>query len=174
MPRSARFVVPLLLLALPSACTDDGGDDDGYCAAQDSWNGEWAAYEDEVLAIVNTHRVSGGECDGELFGPGSPLSMDSNLRCAARNHSMDMGARDYFSHDTPEGESFVDRVDKTDYAGFPAGENIALGYPTPDAVMAGWMASPGHCKNIMNPNHTQIGIGHYGEGSYWTQVMGRE
>lgn len=163
-----------LALALVASLVGCAADEEGYCDAQESWRAEWVAYEDEVLEIVNQHRTQGATCDGEVFAPSAPLSADVDLRCAARNHSADMAIREYFSHETPDGESFSDRVAQTDYDGFAQGENIAFGYATPTEVMAGWMSSPGHCRNIMNPDHTQIGIGHYGEGLYWTQVMGRE
>jgi uncharacterized protein YkwD len=85
-----------------------------------------------------------------------------------------MARRDFFSHNTPEGENFVDRVFQTDYQGIPTGENIATGHRAPAQVMAGWMDSPGHCRNIMNRYHTELGVGFYGQGNYWVQVMGRD
>lgn len=51
-----------------------------------------------------------------------------------------------------------------------AGENIAVGYKTPEQVVAGWMNSEGHRKNILNPKFTAIGVG-YLEGGYWTQFF---
>lgn len=99
--------------------------------------------------------------------------MQAALRCAARNHSMDMGERDYFDHETPEGLGPGDRLDMAEYEGTAWGENIAWGYGTPEAVVAGWMSSDGHCSNIMAPHFTQIGVGYY-QGSYWTQTFGRE
>lgn len=59
------------------------------------------------------------------------------------------------------------------------GENIAAGYDTVSAVMDGWLASPGHCANLMNPNFTQIGVacirGSTGNayGTYWTMDLAR-
>ena len=116
----------------------------------------------------------------EIFGPESSgkttLSLhviaEAQLRCAARLHSMDMAVRGFFDHTNPDGESPWDRVDETDYTGFASGENIAAGYPDPAAVMEGWMNSPGHCSNIMNPDNDELGVGYY-EGDYWTQVMGQ-
>ncbi len=52
------------------------------------------------------------------------------------------------------------------------GENIASGQESADEVVDGWMASPGHCANIMDPNFTEIGVGYY-DGDIWTQVFGR-
>ena len=85
---------------------------------------------------------------------------------------LSLAVRGFFDHTNPDGLSPWDRVDLTDYSGNASGENIAQGYPDPAAVMAGWMASDGHCANIMNPDNTELGVGYYGDNSYWTQVMG--
>ena len=52
-----------------------------------------------------------------------------------------------------------------------AGENIAMGYPTPQSVVDGWMNSEGHRKNILNPAFTVIGVGYVSDGKYWTQMF---
>jgi len=180
----------VLALALPACGPGFGGegtsnsDSDGsgnetggsesfndYCLPQAEWDAEAVAFEDEVLTIVNARRSEGATCGGEPFGPAPPMVANAQLRCAARIHSLDMFTRDFFAHDNPDGESPWDRVDKTDYDANATGENIAKGYPTPEDVMQGWMDSPGHCSNIMNPDSNEIGIGYH--ESLWTQVMGR-
>jgi len=50
-----------------------------------------------------------------------------------------------------------------------AGENIAKGQTTPQAVMTAWMNSSGHRANILNASFTQIGVGYVASGNYWTQ-----
>ena len=50
-----------------------------------------------------------------------------------------------------------------------AGENIAMGYSTPEAVINAWMNSSGHRANILNANYTTIGVGYVADGNYWTQ-----
>ena len=72
---------------------------------------------------------------------------------------MDMGTRDYFDHYTPEGLGPGDRIDQAGYEGSAWGENIAWGYPTPEAVVAGWMNSPGHRANILRDEYTHLGVG---------------
>ena len=52
-----------------------------------------------------------------------------------------------------------------------AGENIAKGYKTPQAVVDGWMNSSGHRANILNASYTQIGVGYVANGNYWTQMF---
>ena len=64
--------------------------------------------------------------------------------------------------------------------GYPlaaGGENIAAGQRSPAQVVQGWMDSPGHCRNAMNPSFTETGLGHVevrdgNFGHYWTQKFG--
>jgi len=136
-----------------------------------------AALEDAVLVIVNQQRAAGAVCGTTTYPPALPLGMDANLRTAARAHSDDMGVNGYFSHTSLDGRTFSQRIRNAGYAASPIGENIAAGYPTPAAVMAGWMSSPGHCANIMSSGHRSVGVGYaYRAGSpygyYWTQDFG--
>ena len=86
-----------------------------------------------------------------------------------------MGAQDYFEHTSLDGREFGDRMTEAGFMGAgPWGENIAAGSATPEAVVQGWMNSPGHCANIMNPQYRVIGIGYAFDdastfGHYWTQ-----
>ena len=103
--------------------------------------------------------------------------MNASLLAAARGHSADMAINGYFSHTSLDGRTYVQRIRNAGYNGSPIGENIAAGYATPDAVMAGWMSSPGHCSNIMSSSYRSIGVGYaYRAGSpfgaYWTQDFG--
>lgn len=166
--------VTILLLSLAACGDDDGGGGGGtptsYCAPTTDWDSADVAFEDEVLSIANQRRSEGATCGGEVMPAVGPLTAESRLRCAARRHSLDMIERDFFDHTNPDGELPWDRMAKAGYADFSsAGENIAGGYPTPAAVMEGWMNSPGHCTNIMNGTFTQLGVG-YTMGM-WTQVF---
>lgn len=144
-----------------------------YCEAVADWDAAWISFELEVLNLVNQHRAAGADCGSAgSFDPAGPLTMNDALRCAARNHSLDMAVRDYFDHYSPEGDGPGVRLDLAGYAGSSWAENIAWGYATPAAVVAGWMNSPGHCANIMRPHLTETGVGYY-EGRLWTQTFGR-
>jgi uncharacterized protein YkwD len=159
------------------ACgSGDGGDDipvGAYCDPAASWDPTYADLEEQVLALVNQRRAEGADCGGAgTFAAAGALTMNGALRCAARVHSKDMADRGFFSHKNPDGDDPFDRMAKAGYTFSYAGENIAQGYPTPEAVMAGWMSSDGHCSNIMSPNYTEIGVGYY-DGAYWTQTFGR-
>jgi uncharacterized protein YkwD len=162
---------------------DDGSDHDttstdqtpenAYCETVANWDVTWADFENEVLELVNQQRAKGADCGSAgTFGPAEPLIMNAALRCAARNHSMDMGTRDYFDHYTPEEVGPSERLDQSGYSGSSWAENIARGYATPEAVVSGWMNSSGHCSNIMRAQSVETGIGYY-EGSLWTQTFGR-
>ncbi|MDI2129296.1 CAP domain-containing protein [Yinghuangia seranimata] len=124
-----------------------------------------AAYEDQVLALVNTQRGAAG-C--------APLTADPALRDLARAHSDDMADRDYFAHDTPDGKTPWNRAAAVgiDYLG---AENIARGQATPAAVMDAWMNSPGHRANILDCGLHKLGVGvRTGTGGpWWTQDFGR-
>jgi uncharacterized protein YkwD len=186
MARRLGSLLALTVLTALAGCGDGDGSGSGddlvandsadynmHCDAQADWDPAWAQYETDVLGIVNARRAEGATCGAEVFTPTGPMVAEAQLRCAARLHSQDMFERMFFDHTNLDGESPWDRVDKTDYDGFASGENIAQGYPDPTAVMDGWMNSPGHCSNIMNPDNTEIGVGYYGENNAWTQVMGR-
>lgn len=152
--------------------TDPDIPDSAYCEPVADWPAEWDAFEEEVLQLVNERRAAGADCGGAgTFGPAPPLTMNPALRCAARNHSMDMFVRDYFSHTNPDGDGPGQRIDYAGYDGFTWGENIAWGYATPQIVVANWMDSDGHCANIMRPSFTETGVGFY-DGNFWTQTFG--
>jgi uncharacterized protein YkwD len=123
-----------------------------------------AATESAVVRLTNKLRAEAG-C--------SPLRVDTDLHDAARDHSEDMALRDYFSHISPGGDSFVDRILAAGYQD-PGAENIARGYQTADEVMDGWMKSSGHRANILNCELHAIGVGvHFGPGGpWWTQDFG--
>jgi uncharacterized protein YkwD len=85
-----------------------------------------------------------------------------------------MAARNYFSHESPEGEGPSDRAAAAGYDGYRA-ENIATGQSTADEVVAAWMNSPGHRRNILDCQSVAVGLGvaDSPRGLYWTQMFGR-
>lgn len=135
------------------------------------------AAELEVLRLTNDIRAKGATCGGTAYAPAPPLKWNDRLAHAARNHALDMGKRSYFEHTTPEGVRFSERVTAAGYAWQTVGENIAAGYATPASVVDGWLKSPGHCVNLMNPAFTELGVGRAQvSGSpyslYWGQSFG--
>jgi uncharacterized protein YkwD len=95
-----------------------------------------------------------------------PLSLNRRLSQAAAAHAGDMEKRNYFSHDSPDGGSFVDRIRRTGYMNgtrsWTVGENLAWGShgrSAPVMITQMWMNSPGHRANILNSSFREIGIG---------------
>ena len=142
------------------------------------WPPALRTWEEDVVRLVNEARAAGADCDSQgVFAPTGPLTMNASLRCAARKHSQDMNNRNFFDHVNPDGEDPFDRIAQAGYGSYnQAGENIAGGSDSPEATVAGWLESDGHCGNLMSPGYTEIGVGAYeGLGDYtfyWTQTFG--
>ena len=125
------------------------------------WPAGWTAIEDAVLEATNAVRERGANCDTEgQFGPTRPLAPNARLRCAARRHSDDMGLRGFFGHVSPDGGTMQMRIDATGYVYRRIGENIYAGRESAQAAVDAWVESDGHCRNIMDPNFTQLGAGY--------------
>jgi len=142
-----------------------------------TWDPAWASFEAQVLTLVNQHRAAGAVCGGVTKPPAAALTLDTKLQCAARRHSKDMGTNNFMSHTGSNGSTPWQRITDAGYTYRRAAENVAAGYSTPAAVVAGWMASSGHCTNIMNPQLVHLGVGYfYAPAStyrhYWTQDFG--
>ncbi|MFC7340549.1 CAP domain-containing protein [Saccharopolyspora griseoalba] len=118
--------------------------------------------EGSVLSLVNVTRADAG-CE--------PLRLDHRLNRAASAHSADMSRRGYFSHTTPEGVTFGERIRRAGYPK-PGAENIARGQTSARQVVDDWLASSGHRENIVNCELRAVGIGVSPDGQYWTQDFG--
>ncbi|HYL03393.1 MAG TPA: CAP domain-containing protein [Steroidobacteraceae bacterium] len=129
-----------------------------------------------ALALVNQAREHGFRCGKRRFDPAPPLSLSSTLAGVALGHASDMAEHDYFEHQDLAGHSPADRVRATGYQEKLVGENIAYGPESVDEAVRGWLASPGHCTNIMDPRFSEMGIAYVGasgarQGRYWVQVL---
>lgn len=140
---------------------------------------DWNDAGQAILAGVNAARASARTCGTQQFAPAPPVSWNPQLGQAALAHSRDMAARRYFAHKAKDGSQPADRAARAGYQWQRVGENIAFGQSTPGEAVAGWLDSPGHCANIMNPGFTEMGAA-YGVAAekrsgivYWTQVFGR-
>lgn len=119
-----------------------------------------SAYEREVIRLVNVERAKYGL---------SPLTEDAALTRTARMKSQDMHDRGYFDHNSPTYGTPFQLMKSQGITYRTAGENIAMGYRTPEAVVNAWMNSSGHRANILNASYTKIGVGYVESGNYWTQ-----
>ena len=144
----------------------------------DDWPAEWAQKEIDMIHEVNEYRARGANCGGDIFAPTGPVELDVVARISARLHSLDMGEQNYFEHDSLDGRTPFDRMEDAGFNGpQPWAENIAAGSTTAAQATEGLINSPGHCRNIMNPNLKVLGVGFaYVAGSefgeYWTQNFG--
>ena len=121
-----------------------------------------AAFEKEVVELVNGIRVQNGL---------QPLQQNWELSRVARYKSQDMRNNRYFAHNSPTYGTPFQMIRSFGLSYRTAGENIARGYTTPEAVVSGWMNSSGHRANILNASYKQIGVGYVADGRYWTQMF---
>lgn len=121
--------------------------------------------EQQVIELTNQERAKQGL---------KPLQADAKLSDVARKKSADMRDQGYFSHQSPTYGSPFNMMKQFGIQYSAAAENIAAGQSSADAVVKAWMESPGHRKNILNPDMTHIGVGYVSGGSYgnyWTQMF---
>jgi uncharacterized protein YkwD len=126
--------------------------------------------------LVNVARSNSRKCGDLRFSAAPALSASRQLEDAATSHARDMARRKYFDHLGKDGSQPKDRVLRAGYRPRLTGENIAYGPESAEEVVAGWLASPGHCANIMDARFQNIGVG-LATGRdrrqiYWVQTFG--
>lgn len=125
------------------------------------------AFAQEVLRLSNAERAKVGA---------APLQLNDQLMKAAQDYAAVLAPGPCFEHTCPPEPDLGVRAKNAGYTGGRLGENIAAGDQTPADVVAGWMGSPGHRANILNPGYRELGVGVQtgsGEfGIYWVQVFG--
>lgn len=157
-------LLALLLLAPLAAC-------DSLVPADSPWDSAPASEPwHEMLDAVNAERAAGATCGGERYPAVGPLAWNSRLEQAALEHTMDMVRHEHFDHTGTDGSRPGDRAKRAGYRWRIVGENIARYQRTLDEVVADWMASPGHCRQIMDPGFVEMGA--VERDRYWTQVFG--
>ena len=133
--------------------------------SNDNVTGEFAAFQKEVVRLVNVERQKQGL---------GKLSLNAKLSNVATLKSQDMINKNYFDHTSPTYGSPFDMMKQFNISYKTAGENIAKGQKTPAEVVKAWMNSQGHRENILNKNYTEIGIGVAKDANgtlYWTQMF---
>ena len=129
-----------------------------------------------ALQLVNEVRARGTRCGERSFGPAPTLRLSGALADVAFGHANDMAAHNYFEHEDLAGHSPAERVRAVGYREKLVGENIAYGPKSAEEVVQGWLDSPGHCENIMDPRFAEMGIA-YAQGPaskhglYWVQLL---
>lgn len=139
------------------------GSSSGQTSGSTSKSSVLSPYEQQVLNLTNQQR--------EKYGL-APLKVSVSLSKMSGVKAADMRDHNYFSHYSPTYGSPFQMMKDFGISYTYAGENIAAGQPTPQAVVTAWMNSPGHRANILNSHYTEIGIGYVkggSYGSYWVQ-----
>lgn len=103
-----------------------------------------------LLNDTNSQRNGNGQAN---------LQLNGQLDAAAQAKANDMAARDYWSHNTPDGKTPWTFITNAGYSYQTAGENLAYGFDTASATVTGWMNSPEHRANILNTTYKQVGFG---------------
>ena len=129
-----------------------------------------------ALQLVNEVRARGTRCGDRSFAPAPPVKLSETLAVVAFGHADDMAKHNYFEHEDLKGRSPADRVRAFGYPEKLVGENIAYGPKSADEVVQGWLDSPGHCENIMDPRFAEMGIASAAgrnarRGLFWVQLL---
>ncbi len=129
-----------------------------------------------ALELVNEVRAHGARCGQRSFQPAPPVRLSGTLASVAFGHAADMAKHNYFEHEDLQGRSPADRVRAVGYREKLVGENIAYGPKSAEEVVQGWLSSPGHCQNIMDPRFAEMGIAYAPgqaskRGLYWVQLL---
>lgn len=122
-------------------------------------------YEQQVINLVNKERAAAGL---------PALKVNTKLAGVAEKKAEDLRDKNYFDHNSPTYGSPFDMMKQFGITYTAAGENIAKGQRTPEAVMNGWMNSSGHRANILNSSFTEIGVGYVTDSNgttYWVQMF---
>jgi len=132
--------------------------------------------ETRALELVNQVRARGTRCGERSFAPAPPLRLSGTLDGVAFGHAADMARHNYFEHEDLSGHTPADRVRASGYHEKLVGENIAYGPKSTEEVVQGWLDSPGHCENIMDPRFAEMGIAYANgqgvkHGLYWVQLF---
>lgn len=130
-----------------------------------------------LLEAVNAARAVPRSCGAQTFEAALPLAWNDTLAATALAHSRDMAQQAYFDHKGKDGGMVTDRARAAGYRWRRIAENIAAGQESAAEVVDGWLASPGHCSNIMNPAFSEMGAAYAvsinkKNRAYWTQVLG--
>ncbi len=127
------------------------------------------AFSADILKEVNQLRASGCKCGNKRMAATHSLSWNDQLSEAAKRHALDIATRRQLDHTGRDGSSVSKRVSDTGYSWSAVAENIAYGYWDIPSVIQGWVDSPGHCRNMMNPDYKEVAV--YRKGDYWVMVL---
>jgi len=147
--------------------------------------------KNEYLNAINNARGQNQTCGTTLMSAVPPLTWNDALYKAAYEHTNDMVEQNFVSHDGSGKETdytgldlnraskFNERIQHNGYKYTNVAENITAGssIDTAQQAVQAWLNSEGHCKNLMSPNFTEVGMAHIKKTgttytNYWTQNFG--
>lgn len=184
--RMRRWGLTLALAAAMAACGGGGSGAEGSEAAGDAAADDGVSMDEadiacglpgfraEALRLINERRAAGATCGARgSFAPVAAVGWDDRLAQAAYGHAREMADRDELSHTGGNGSSVGQRVTAAGYTWSAVAENISAGYGSVPAVIDGWMASDGHCANLMSPAYRHAALACAANsgsryGRYWT------
>lgn len=180
--RIAALSLPVLLAACGGGGGGgSGGDEAAPPVAQASVPVEPCPVGDlsnTAVPAINALRSVAQVCGGNSYSAVGAVSWDARLAEAARAHSTDMAANNFFSHTGSQASTLGGRVTAAGYTWTVVAENLAAGPGDLSAALSGWMNSPGHCQNLMQAAVTQVGLACVrrqggGQTPYWTMVLAK-
>lgn len=127
----------------------------------------------KVVDLINRARSRGVKCGEKYYRAIRSVVWSETLGQASLRHSMLMASRGLLFHTRDYSGGRGDRLLEVGYSWRAYGENVGEGYYTPEALVEGWLKSPDHCRNIMNPVFEEAGSS-YAQGSgriYWTLML---
>ena len=141
--------------------------------------GDWQTEGQKLLIELNAARAKPRQCGTQSFNATAPLAWNATLATAAETHSRSMANNNYFDHKDRDGRTPGDRAELAGYNFQQIGENITAGQDSVRKVVEGWLTSPGHCANLMNPQFRELGAAYATDpksdaGIYWTAVFGAQ
>ncbi|HJR33027.1 MAG TPA: CAP domain-containing protein [Pseudomonas sp.] len=141
--------------------------------------GDAQAEGQKLLAELNTARTRPRQCGTQSFAAAPALAWNATLASAAESNSRSMANNNYFDHKDRDGRTPGDRAELAGYDFQQIGENIAAGQDTAHKVVEGWLSSPAHCANLMNPQFRELGAAYATDpksdaGIYWTAMFGAQ
>lgn len=169
--------------AVPTTPVVDGSGSDatggsGLIALDAGTSCDLPDFRASLLQQINAARTSARSCGSTALPAVNALAWNDRLFSAAARHSRDMAQNNYFSHTGLDGRSSSQRISAEGYAWSWSGENIAAGQTSVATVMNGWLASEGHCRNIMRAEYRDVAVSCVQRtgstyGRYWTMVLAR-
>jgi uncharacterized protein YkwD len=130
-----------------------------------------------VLELTNEARSRPRHCGGTYFAAAPALSPNATLERAAAQYAREMATYGYMDHTGRDGSSPEERITRSGYRWRETGENLASGIMRPEDAVAGWLRSPEHCANLMDPAFQHMGVAYAVNprreaGVYWAQEFG--